>query len=51
MNKNMLIILIVVILLIGILIGFFVLPILTQPTGVGEGVFGSATGVSPPSMP
>jgi len=45
------IILIIAILVIGIVIGYFVLPLLTQPTGIGTDVFGNASGVSPPSLP
>jgi|GEM_PF-3290618 hypothetical protein len=48
------IILIIILLAIGILIGYFVLPILFRPstTGIGEGVFRAPpSNVSPPQMP
>jgi hypothetical protein len=45
-------VLIIFALIIGILIGYFILPALFQTTtGVGEGVFGTSTSVSPPTMP
>jgi len=50
MDKKI-IILIITILVIGIIIGYFVLPFLTQTTGIGTDVFGNASGVSPPSLP
>ena len=50
MDKKI-IILIIVILVIGIIIGYFILPILTQPIGIGEEVFGSSSGISPPTLP
>jgi flagellar basal body-associated protein FliL len=51
MNKNT-IILIIVLLVLGILIGYFVLPILVKSAATtGENVFGSSSGISPPAMP
>jgi type IV secretory pathway TrbL component len=47
------IVLIMIVLAIGILVGYFVLPmILKQSTaGLGESVFGTARGISPPPLP
>ncbi len=51
MNKNT-IILIIVVLVIGVLIGYFVLPILVKSAATtGENVFGSSSGITPPTMP
>jgi hypothetical protein len=51
MNKNT-IILLIALLVIGILIGYFLLPVLVKSmTTTGEGVFGSSSGISPPAMP
>ena len=50
MDKKI-IILIVIILIVGIVIGYFVLPLLAQPSGIGEEVFGTSSGVSPPALP
>ncbi len=51
--KTSTIIIIIVVLAIGILIGYIILPILFESAGagIGENVFGSSPGVSPPSMP
>ena len=51
MDKNT-IVLIIAFLIIGILIGYFVLPIIVHSfTTSGQNVFGSSSGASPPSMP
>ena len=50
MDKKI-IIMIVIILIVGIIIGYFVLPLLAQPAGIGEEVFSSSGGVSPPALP
>jgi flagellar basal body-associated protein FliL len=51
MNKNI-IILIIVLLVIGILIGYFLLPVLVKSlTTTGGNVFGSSSGMTPPTMP
>jgi len=50
--KTSIIILIIIVLVIGILIGYLILPTLVQSAGgIGENVFGSSPGVSPPPMP
>jgi flagellar basal body-associated protein FliL len=49
--NNKIIILIIVILVIGIIIGYFLLPVLSQSAGIGQEVFGNSSGVSPPSLP
>jgi len=53
MYKTILIILIIIILIIGIVIGYFLVPMFTNQTvtGMGEGVFGNASGISPPTLP
>jgi len=51
MNKNT-IILLITLLVIGILIGYFILPVLIKSfTATGQGVFGSSSGISPPTLP
>lgn len=50
MKTNTIIVLIVVFLVIGIIIGLYVIPVITQPTGLGD-VFGSSGNLSPPPMP
>lgn len=51
MNKDT-IVLIVAFLVIGILIGYFVLPSLVKSfTTTGQNVFGSSSGITPPTMP
>jgi hypothetical protein len=50
------IILIIAVIIIGVISVYFLLPTLfqstlPQSTGIGEGVFGNANGVSPPSLP
>jgi hypothetical protein len=50
MNKKI-IILILAVLVIGIIIGYLILPYITQPIGIGEEVFGSSSGISPPALP
>jgi hypothetical protein len=51
MNKDTTVLIIVVI-VIGILIGYFVLPILVKSaTTTGQGVFGSSSGITPPTLP
>ena len=48
MNKNT-IVLLIAFLVIGILFGYFVLPILVKSfTATGQGVFGSSSGITPP---
>ena len=51
MDKNTTVLIIAVI-VIGILIGYFVLPILIKSfTITGQGVFGSSSGITPPVLP
>lgn len=51
MDKNT-IVLLIAFLVIGILVGYFVLPILVNSsTTTGQGVFGSSSGITPPEMP
>lgn len=50
MNRNT-IILIIVVLVIGILIGIFVLPSLLQSGSGLENVFGPSSGMTPPELP
>lgn len=52
MKTNTIILIIVIFLVIGILIGYLVLPSIVQSAGgIGENVFGSSSGVEPPPMP
>jgi len=51
MERNT-IILIVIALIIGILIGYFLLPILVKSfASTGQNVFGSSSGITPPPLP
>jgi len=51
MNKNT-IVLIIVFLVIGILIGYFIFPSLVKSlTSTGQNVFGSSSGIAPPALP
>lgn len=51
MNKNA-IVLIIAVIVIGILIGYFILPILVKSaTATGQGVFGNSSNIAPPAMP
>jgi len=51
MDRNKIILLIIVVLLIGILLGLFIIPTLLQSGGGLGSVFGPSSGMSPPEMP
>ena len=52
MNKKMIIALVVIVLIVGIVVGYFLLPYIMQASGgVGEEVFGNPGTVSPPALP
>jgi flagellar basal body-associated protein FliL len=52
MNKKMIIAIILIVLVVGIVVGYFLLPTLMQTTGgAGQEVFGNPGSVSPPALP
>lgn len=52
MNKNMIILLVIIVLVTGIILGYFLLPTLMNASvGVGQEVFGKSASTSPPALP
>ena len=52
MRSSTVILIVIIVLALGIIIGYLILPSLVQSTeGIGGNVFGSSPGVSPPTLP
>ena len=51
MRKDVLVSIIIIVLVIGIILGFYIFPYLIELLGAEEGVFGPAGDASPPALP